>query len=67
MKFNFEFFINTGGGEVQLITSLLHLFCEIPGVLGLARKLLVVAFRTMFHFVNAGSIGCAIQFRVFDQ
>ena len=68
VQFSFEFLINDVAweGEVQLITSLLHLFCEILGVLGFVGKIQSIAFRTMFYLANAVSIGCEIQFRVFD-
>ena len=53
--------------EVQLITSLLHLFYPILEVLGSFRKLSITEFRTILQLINVASIYCAIQFRVFDQ
>ena len=67
VQFKSEFLINDAGGEVQLITSYLHLFWVILNVICCVVKLYIRAFRGNLLHANVASIHCAIQFRVFDQ
>jgi len=55
-QFNCGFLRNDAGGEVELITSFLHLFWAILGVFTFIRKLLITAFMTNLDPVNPASI-----------
>ena len=67
VQFKSEVLINNAGGEVQLITSYLHIFWVILNVLCCVVKLYIRALRGNLPRVNVASIRRAIQFRVFDQ